>query len=170
MGGSLEFERPQAGGSRFCLSFSPQQASRPDQLTDGAQSENNKQGEIQGLKGRVLLVEDNKVNQRVAQRMLERLGLQVEIAANGRAAVERSSNEHFDLIMMDCQMPVMDGYEAARLIRASGNRAPIVALTAHALATERDRCWNVGMNDCLIKPFHFDDLREIVRKWLASSL
>jgi len=112
--------------------------------------------------GRVLLVEDNPVNQRVAQRNLEKVGLHVEIAANGREALEAWSARRFDLILMDCHMPEMDGYDATREIRKrenGGSRVPIVALTANALQGDRERCLEAGMDDYMAKPLEPEKLR-----------
>jgi two-component system sensor histidine kinase/response regulator len=122
--------------------------------------------------GRVLLVEDNPVNQRVAQRNLEKVGLHVEIAANGREAIEAWSARRFDLILMDCQMPEMDGYDAAREIRKrenGGPRVPIVALTAHALQGDRERCLDAGMDDYMAKPLEPEKLRACLAKHLRAG-
>jgi signal transduction histidine kinase/ActR/RegA family two-component response regulator len=109
------------------------------------------------LSGRVLLVEDNPVNQLVMSRMLGRYGLHVETAENGRLAVERLSVESFDLVFMDCQMPVMDGYQATQLIRDPSSAVlrhdiPVVALTAAAMTEDRQRCLQAGMDGYLAKP------------------
>jgi len=114
--------------------------------------------------GRILLVEDNAVNQKVARLTLKRLGFEVTLAANGSEAVERAKREHFDLICMDLQMPVMDGLEATRQIRApdsSAARTPIIAMTGHAFREDYQRCLANGMNDYISKPF---DLLEFKKK------
>jgi signal transduction histidine kinase len=113
---------------------------------------------------RILLAEDNPVNQRVAVRMLEKEGHKVVVTQNGREAVEAWRTQPFDLIFMDMQMPVMDGFEAASEIRRCeyGSHIPIVALTAHAMAGDRERCLAAGMDDYLTKPIHKTDLIEIV--------
>ena len=122
---------------------------------------------------RVLLAEDNPVNQVVASNMLGNLGCRVEIVGGGREAVEAIRKAGFDLILMDCQMPEMDGYEATERIReverarsAGGTATPIVALTAHTMDGDRDRCLAAGMDDYLAKPFTQDQLREVLRRWL----
>jgi CheY-like chemotaxis protein len=113
---------------------------------------------------RVLLVEDNAVNQMLARRLLERLGATVSIADNGLAAIEKLQQGSFDVVLMDCQMPELDGYEATQRIRAgaAGEPArtiPIIALTANALSGDRERCLEAGMNDYLAKPINPTVLR-----------
>ncbi|MGH9720563.1 MAG: response regulator, partial [Bryobacteraceae bacterium] len=117
---------------------------------------------------KVLVAEDNPINQRVAMRILEKLGCQVDIAVNGKAAVDKSAERRYDMIFMDCQMPVMDGYEAAAAIRARephGLRTPIVAITANALRRDRDRCLSAGMDDYVAKPFHSAELLAALQRW-----
>ncbi|GGJ79054.1 hybrid sensor histidine kinase/response regulator [Pseudomonas matsuisoli] len=118
----------------------------------------------------ILLVEDNTVNQLVAKAMLTRLGYQVALAGNGREAIAYLEKHDVDLILMDCNMPVMDGYEATRHIRAQERwqALPIIALTANAMPNERQSCEDVGMNDYLAKPFNRDDLRERIETWLPE--
>ena len=118
----------------------------------------------------MLLVEDHPVNQEVGKAMLEQLGCSVEVAGNGRIALDLYSHRSYDLLLMDCQMPEMDGYEAARAIRsaeaAQGGAAghiPIVALTAHALEGDGEKSLEAGMDDHLSKPFTFDQLSESSR-------
>ncbi|HXF06123.1 MAG TPA: ATP-binding protein [Blastocatellia bacterium] len=117
---------------------------------------------------RVLLVEDNVINQRVAVQMLKKLGHHVEVVGEGREAVERVKRASYDLVLMDCQMPEMDGYEATRLIRQweaqQGNRRhlPIIALTAHALTGDRERCLAAGMDGYLAKPIRLDALHRVI--------
>jgi PAS domain S-box-containing protein len=119
----------------------------------------------------ILLAEDNPVNQEVAAAMLRKRGHSVDIADNGRQAVEAVVRERYDVVLMDIQMPEMDGYEAARAIRAmpKGRDVPIVACTAHAMAEERERCLAVGMTACLTKPFKPYDLFAAVEGWGAEK-
>jgi CheY-like chemotaxis protein len=117
---------------------------------------------------RILLAEDNPVNQIVAARLLENRGHLVKVAATGRDALAALKAGEFDLVLMDAQMPVMDGLEAARAIRekekVSGGHIPIVALTAHAMSGDRDRCIAAGMDGYASKPIRTEDLfREIER-------
>ena len=118
--------------------------------------------------GRVLVVEDNLVNQKVAQKYLERLGCSVEVAGDGAQAVHHCERERFDLILMDMQMPVMDGLEATRTIRAreSGVRTPIVALTANVFAGQFQSCLEAGMDDVLVKPLETQRLREVLERFV----
>jgi signal transduction histidine kinase/CheY-like chemotaxis protein len=120
---------------------------------------------------RVLLAEDNIVNQKIAQVILEATGVEVVYALTGAEAVAATDNEQFDLILMDCHMPEMDGFEATRLIRSrnSVKRVPIVALTANAMEGDRDRCLAVGMDDYLSKPFKRDELLKVVNQWMGQE-
>jgi two-component system, sensor histidine kinase and response regulator len=118
-------------------------------------------------KARILLAEDNPVNQQVAVALLKKRGHQVFAVADGRQAVEAAQRDRFDLVLMDIQMPEMDGHEATRRIRrfADAETLPIVALTAHAFAEERERSRAAGMNDFLAKPFKPEDLYKMVERW-----
>jgi signal transduction histidine kinase/CheY-like chemotaxis protein len=122
---------------------------------------------------RVLLVEDDPVNLQVAKAMLARLGLQVAIANNGEEAVALVGRKDFDLVLMDCQMPVMDGYEATALIRqrqtGAPRRLPIIALTANALEGDRDKCLAAGMDDYLTKPYTLVQLESKLGQWMAPA-
>ncbi|MCE0533909.1 ATP-binding protein [Kineosporia rhizophila] len=120
--------------------------------------------------GLVLVVDDNATNQKIAVRMLERLGHRADVAADGAEAVSAWAAVPYDLILMDCRMPVMDGYEATRTIRGtegSGRRTPIVAMTASAMVDDRERCLEAGMDDFLSKPVQLNQLRDKVNHWLA---
>ncbi|MPZ43689.1 MAG: response regulator [Betaproteobacteria bacterium] len=126
------------------------------------------------LGAHVLLAEDNAVNQEVARAMLESAGCRVTIAQNGREAVEQRVRHRFALVLMDCQMPELDGFEAVRRIRAQEagkreERTPIVALTANAIEGDRERCIAAGMDDYLAKPFKRDDLVAMLRRWVVLS-
>jgi signal transduction histidine kinase/CheY-like chemotaxis protein len=126
------------------------------------------------LTGRVLLAEDNPVNQKVATSLLTRAGLDVEVVENGRAALERAEAGGFDAVLMDVQMPVMDGLTAAREIRAGeaardAARVPIIAMTANAMVGDRDACLRAGMDDYLAKPFTRNQLTDMLRRWLPKA-
>ena len=122
-------------------------------------------------RGRVLLVEDNPVNQLVAKGMLGKLGCEVIVAAHGGEALDQLEHSEFDLVLMDCNMPVMDGYEASRQIRRSGRwpQLPIVALTANAMSEERERCRAAGMSDYLAKPFRREELAALLDLWMPTT-
>jgi signal transduction histidine kinase/CheY-like chemotaxis protein len=122
-------------------------------------------------RGRVLLVEDNPVNQLVAKGMLGKLGCDVVVAAHGAEALDQLEHDEFDLVLMDCNMPVMDGYEASRQIRQSGRwpHLPIVALTANAMSEERERCRAAGMSDYLAKPFRREELAALLDQWIPTT-
>ena len=119
---------------------------------------------MSGSRGRALVVEDNAVNQEMARAMLDMLGFEVVTASNGREGVAAAAaNPDLVLILMDCQMPVMDGLAAARAIRAAegdGRRVPIVALTGNAMPGDREACVAAGMDDYLAKPFSLTALRD----------
>lgn len=119
---------------------------------------------------RILLVEDNEVNCELAEEMLRNFGLVVDCAENGKLAVDRVREGNFDLVLMDCQMPVMDGYEATRHIRAerAGKPLPIIAMTANALASDRERCLAAGMDDHIAKPIDVALLRATLARWLGD--
>jgi signal transduction histidine kinase/DNA-binding response OmpR family regulator len=122
---------------------------------------------------RLLLVEDNPVNQRLALILLERLGHQVDTASNGDEALKALARQRYDLVLMDCRMPIMDGYEATRIIRRGGGKVldpdiPIVAMTANAMAGDRELVLEAGMNDYLAKPVNPQILEETLQRWLGA--
>jgi CheY-like chemotaxis protein len=121
---------------------------------------------------RVLVAEDNPVNQKLTTLLLEKLGFRADVAGNGREAVNMFDMLPYDLILMDCQMPDMNGYEAAREIRRreiSDERVAIIALTAETLAGCRERCLEAGMDDYIPKPLKKDQLVETIKKWQRVS-
>jgi CheY-like chemotaxis protein len=125
------------------------------------------------LHARVLVVEDNVVNQKVAVRLLEKLGCRVDVAANGLEALELFAELAYHIVFMDCQMPEMDGFEATRLIRQreafSGHHVPIIAMTANAMQGDSEQCLAAGMDDYLSKPVSFEALATAARKWTVES-
>jgi PAS domain S-box-containing protein len=126
----------------------------------------------EGIAGmRVLLAEDNEINQQVAQEILNLAEVEVDIAENGRIAVEKVADGDYDAVLMDLQMPTMDGYEATRLIRADDrfNSLPIIAMTAHAMKSERDKCIAIGMNDHITKPVDPDRLYAVLATWRGRA-
>src|SRR5208282_6446527 len=121
-----------------------------------------------------LVVEDNLTNQEVALAMLMKLGYQADVASTGADALNALRDADYDVVLMDCEMPVMDGYEATRRIRAHGGArnsdVPILALTADAMSEARERCLAAGMNDYLIKPLEPQQLDEALKRWLARAV
>jgi two-component system sensor histidine kinase/response regulator len=131
----------------------------------------NAKATVKALGGHILLVEDNPVNQEVTLGMLQLLGCRVDLAANGREAVEAVSQNRYDLVLMDCQMPEMDGYAATRAIRKSETcQTRIIALTANALAGDSDQCLAAGMDDYISKPFTLQTLRASLERWLPAGV
>ncbi|MEM9512418.1 MAG: response regulator [Cyanobacteria bacterium P01_E01_bin.48] len=115
---------------------------------------------------KVLLVDDNRVGQKVGQRLLSSLGYKADIAGNGQEALELCARNTYGLILMDCQMPVMDGYRATRVLRQQTHPQPIViALTADNLAEQKDKCMEAGMDDYLTKPITRDILKAAIARW-----
>lgn len=166
MGGQLRGESREGLGSTFTLEMplalaSTTAALLPTPDTDG-------QGDCEG--GRILLVEDNPVNQSVIEAMLRSLGFDVIVALDGAQAVEHMIQQRFALVLMDCRLPLVDGYEATRRIRLlpHGAQVPIIALTANALQGDRERCLAAGMNDYLSKPFKRTELQHVLRRWLSG--
>ena len=127
-------------------------------------------GERRQHRARILLVEDNAVNQKVAVGILQRENHDVIAANNGREALECLECHSFDIVLMDVQMPEMDGFEATHRIRASDRwrHLPIIAMTAHAMKGDRERCLEVGMDDYIVKPIRAGDLIDMVEKWTTD--
>ena len=122
----------------------------------------------------LLLVEDNRVNQEVALGILANLGYRADLAANGYGALRALANKDYDLVLMDCQMPEMDGYEASRRIRrphtaVRDHKIPIIATTAHAMAADREKCMAAGMNAYLTKPLRADALERAIEDWTTGK-
>ena len=123
----------------------------------------------------VLLVEDNVVNQKLAARMLEKAGCKVDVADNGKVAIAQWQENNYQMIFMDCMMPVMDGYEATREIRLQESlsgleRTPIIALTANAMEGEREYCQSAGMDEFITKPVKAEQLRSVVEQFVDARV
>ena len=165
MGGTLHAASTEGSGSGFTLEiplpFSPRSLTSPATARDETPT-----GEGQ----EVLLVEDNPVNQTVIEAMLRSLGYQVALVGDGAQAVQAFDARRFVAVLMDCRLPVMDGYEATRQIRriAPESGTPIIALTANALQGDREACLQAGMNDYLAKPFKRADLERVLLRWVAK--
>ena len=115
---------------------------------------------------RALVAEDNVVNQRVAMAFLKKMNFQVDIAENGEEAVTMATKQMYDVILMDCQMPVCDGYQATQEIRKFNKEIPIIALTADVVAWSKQKCIDVGMTDFISKPMTKEKLYEVLCKWI----
>ncbi len=173
MGGSMGLESTVGVGSTFWfllpLAAAPAVATL---VADAPQSfQGNAKSSSTAVMGHVLVVDDNPVNQLVAVSMLKNLGFSSDVVANGREAVEAVLHKQYAMVLMDCQMPDMDGYEATRRIRAQeathhDAHLPIIALTASVLREEQDHCLRVGMDDWLAKPIKKDTLGDALAKWM----
>ena len=144
--------------------------SGPVAATPSTQVQGNNESPFSDL--RILLADDNNVNATLARRFLMKLGCDADIAKNGAEAVRACRNQPYDVILMDCQMPEMDGYEATRKIRAAGDdiaQPYIIALTANALIGDREKCLKAGMNDYISKPMKVDDIRSALTRTIASQ-
>ncbi|AYC35098.1 response regulator [Pseudomonas cavernae] len=166
MGGRLSAESHEGQGSVFTLEIPlPFRTQSSAELSSLPVTHPTSAGQD------VLLVEDNPVNQTVIEAMLRSLGYRVSLVSDGAEAVHSASRQQFAAILMDCRLPVMDGYEATRQIRELNGHAdvPIIALTANALQGDREACLQVGMNDYLAKPFKRSELQRILQRWLPPT-
>ena len=163
MGGELQLHSSPGEGSEFLirLPYQPSQALQP--VSQAEQPLASYAGK------RLLLVEDHPVNQLLAIKLLEKFGIAPDLAENGQQALEKASSNHYDLILMDCQMPVMDGYTATQRLRQQGYQGAITALTANATEQDQQQCLQAGMNDFLAKPYRLQDLAQLLQRWLAAE-
>jgi two-component system, sensor histidine kinase len=159
MGGKLEFNSIPEKETNFWFSL-------PVEYVNDANKQNSK-------RIKVLIVEDNLLNQQVVGAILKKQGFDFDVAINGRLAIEKIKKEHYDVILMDIQMPVMDGYDATRQIRqmekenGAEKKSLIIALTANATSADRKKCLDLGMDDYLVKPFNYTQLQPILKEILA---
>jgi len=167
MKGTVVMESREGTGSTFTVRL-------PLSLSREAEPKASPTQPLQRFNARVLLVEDNRVNQKVAQVMLQSMGISMALANNGREALLWLEEESFALVFMDCQMPDMDGFTATARIREQerslGTRLPIIAMTAHALEGDRERCLSAGMDDYLSKPLTRQSLHSMLCRWLGDPI
>jgi CheY-like chemotaxis protein len=183
LGGDIEVASRPGQGSEFALTV----ASGPLEgipMVDGQQASEwrvDAEAGVQDaqetpgtLQGRVLLAEDGRDNQRLLTALLERMGLEVDLAETGRAAYQRAmlasdTGEPYDVILMDMQMPELDGYQATTLLREAGYAGPVIALTAHAMAGDREKCLQAGCDDFASKPIERERLLEILGHYIRKQ-
>ena len=169
MGGGIELRSQLGKGSTFSFTVRLEASSLGEETS--AVQKSSEETAVPAKTAHILIAEDNESNKLVCKRILERLGYQVDAVSNGRQALEKVRNERFDLVLMDVQMPLMDGIKATTEIRAwekesKTNRVPIVALTAKAMKGDGDECLAAGMDDYVSKPFQLDELTEKLETWL----
>ncbi len=165
LGGTFHVKSELSGGSVF--SFTVRLPQVVEEHVEPVKEQHDQQGAFQGA--RILLAEDNETNQEVASLMLEHLGCKVQVATNGIEALTALASSDFDLVLMDVQMPELDGFEATRRLRERGGtmaRKPVIALTAHAMRGFRQQCLEAGMDDYLCKPVARADLARCLAQWL----
>lgn len=169
MKGKLQVESTEGQGSRFFFDILLSKTDSP--ISSPIKPSMTTTVSVEGKK--LLLVEDNKINQMVAGKLLEKFGYAYDIAENGLQAVEKVTTNYYDAILMDCQMPVLDGFEATRRIRqleqTGSQHTPIIGLTANALAGDREKCLACGMDDFTTKPIKLDELASKLAQWTQTS-
>ncbi|MBN1008456.1 ATP-binding protein [Amphritea pacifica] len=172
MGGLIDFSSEPGRGTTFWFGLT---LAKTDAQPESEPSELQLPGDREVIEGHILLVEDHPVNQEYALQALKGLGVRVDLAANGVQALKMISENDYQLVLMDCQMPEMDGYQATAEIRKqeqAEQRAhlPIIALTANAMSDDRQRCLDAGMDDYLAKPFGKKQIAHILRHWLPQGV
>jgi len=170
MGGEVGFASVPGQGSKFWFTVQLGVAAEPAAKSGSMSTEEILPRERNC--GTILVVEDNRINQKVLSHQLLNLGYAIEVAENGAEALEKVKNRRYDLIFMDVQMPVMDGFQATQEIRSLGedsSSVPIVAVTANAFQSEREKCFSSGMDDYLTKPVDKDRLKEALRRWARGA-
>ena len=173
LGGELYCKSEKGKGSRFTLTI-PTNTSDVSLVNNTEEADLMTQSlhehvEIKPLSGHVLLVEDNPDNRELIEMYVHKTGAKIDFAKNGRQGVEMAAAKNYDLILMDMQMPVMDGVEAIKLLRENGYSKPIVSLTANAMLSNREECFSAGANDYLVKPINLSSFYEALNKYLART-
>ena len=170
MKGHIGLESEEATGSCFWFELELEKSDMPLAKPETLNSQSLKM-DLKNFK--ILIAEDNITNQKIAIAHLNKLGYAADVVANGREAINALRARPYDLVLMDCQMPELDGYAATRLLRADTSalcsQVPIIALTANAIQGDKERCLEAGMSDYLSKPFKRDELQEVLAKWLHST-
>jgi CheY-like chemotaxis protein/anti-sigma regulatory factor (Ser/Thr protein kinase) len=161
MGGDVGVQSELGKGSTFTVSLKLPEVEKPPFVSENSPREAAVSTNISNA--HLLVVEDNKVNQMVAQKLLDAIGCSYDVVENGRECIDYIENNHADLILMDCHMPVMDGFEATRVLRENSFTIPIVALTANAQVSYKQECLKAGMNDFLSKPFRKEALEKVIQ-------
>lgn len=172
MGGHIGVESMRGQGSTFWFTIKAVAGSRSARAPSRTSVASTCSSKASTKAARLLLVEDNTINQKVALAMLKNLGYQADVARNGVEAVTAATCRHYDLVLMDCLMPEMDGFEATRRLRAQGGHCaqlPIVAMTASAFTEDRDACLAAGMTDYLSKPVRESELAGKIDRWLSCA-
>ncbi len=164
MGGKIRVKSREHKGSNFRLTI------KLDRVTNIDVKKHTFTNKLTKFNANILIVDDNEINQTVAAGMVKSFGAKTMIATDGIQALNIIQDHIFDLILMDCQMPNMDGYTATRQIRNNSNKTPIIAMTANAMLGEEEKCINSGMNDYLAKPFDITDLYSKLDFWLSKNL
>ncbi len=175
LGGRLELSSEQGKGSTFSLilptgitrSEAAEQNLSRDELAVSHREDEAEVMEVPQMKGRILVAEDTPTNQALVKLLLQKMGFSVDLAADGCQAVDKAQAQSFDMILMDMQMPNMDGYEATRRLRKVGLQTPIIALTAHAMTGDRQKCLAAGCTDYLTKPIDRSKLLDVLREHLS---
>ncbi|MGO2134277.1 ATP-binding protein [Marinobacter sp.] len=174
MHGEIKVDSTEQQGTRFTVTlpvpvYSNLATENPDQFVEPAGLPESISAPQRSL--RILLVEDNEVNQMVAGMLLKKMGHNIDTAENGQLALEALEQQHYDLVLMDCQMPVMDGYETTRRIRQNPHwkDLPVIAVTANVMLGDKDDCFACGMNDYITKPYNRHQLSAAITRWTAPT-
>jgi signal transduction histidine kinase/CheY-like chemotaxis protein len=167
-GGDVKVESILEVGTTFTVVLKYEYINKPDDIKNYLSINTMMKKEFKGYKA--LVAEDNKTNQTLLKFILQQWNLGYDLAENGVEALELLQKNHYDLVLMDIQMPIMDGYEASRKIRQDINAGvPIIAMTAHVLPTEKQKCIDAGMNDYISKPINEDDLFNLIEKYIVAT-